>query len=94
MCNQAWRECSPTHSAFIRLTVGDTVKREKGSVCVRNFEGRNNLHFSPCVSLFLLPLWLRLLGVTESRQAFKGFLLDFEGKNLHKNTERISLFLL
>lgn len=32
VCNQTWRECSPTHSAFIRLTEGETVKGEKGSV--------------------------------------------------------------
>ena len=33
VCNQAWCESSPTHSAFIRLTEGETVKGEKG-VCL------------------------------------------------------------
>lgn len=54
VCTQAWWKCSPTHSAFIRLTdkrtldtdIRFTVNGEK-SVCVCKV---------PCIPLFLLPL--------------------------------------
>lgn len=63
MCTQAGCKCSPTHSAFIRVTEGETVKTEK---CASNlWKNMSSLCFSDRAALFFLLVLLAFFFSTK-----------------------------